>query len=124
MLLMPMKNKETLSKGIQTSSIALPVIIFAPILITMGFKGLKLENPIIGWVLLIIGIMTAILGMFSFSNFTQGYFMGRLNIIQRLTFLIAVPLFFLPNIVEKYFSFSLWESYAIGILIWIINIIF
>ena len=68
MLLMPMKNNETLSKGIQTSSIALPVIVIAPILITMGFKGLKLENSIIGWVLLIIGIMTAILGMYLLSK--------------------------------------------------------
>ena len=59
-----MKNSDTLSKGVQTSSIALPVIILAPILITMGFKGIKLENPFIGWILLIIGIVTAILGMY------------------------------------------------------------
>ena len=64
MLLIPMKNNDTLSKGIKISSIALPVIILAPILITMGFKGIKLENPLIGWVLLIIGIITAILGMY------------------------------------------------------------
>jgi len=64
MLLRPMKNNETLAKGIRTAGIALPVIILAPILITMGFKGIKLENPFIGWVLLIIGIITAILGMY------------------------------------------------------------
>ncbi len=62
--LMLMKNKDPLSKGIQTSSIALPVIILAPILITMGFKGVKLESPLIGWILLIVGITTAILGMY------------------------------------------------------------
>ena len=64
MLLMPMKNNDTLSKGIKTSSIALPVIILAPILITMGFKGIKLENPLIGWILLLIGIITVVLGMY------------------------------------------------------------
>ena len=63
MLLRPMKNNETLAKGIRTAGIALPVIIFAPILITMGFKGIKLENPLIGWILLTVGIITAILGI-------------------------------------------------------------
>lgn len=59
-----MKNRDTLSKGIKFSGIALPVIIIAPILITMGFKGVKLENSTIGWAILIVGIITAILGMF------------------------------------------------------------
>ena len=63
-----MKNKETLTKGIKNASFALPVIIFAPIIITMGFKGLKLENPLIGWVLLIIGIITALIGMYLLSK--------------------------------------------------------
>ena len=58
-----MKNNEILSKGIKFSGIALPVIIFAPILITMGFKGIKLEDPLIGWVVLILGVIAAISGM-------------------------------------------------------------
>jgi len=63
-----MENNKILTKGIKTSSIALPVIILAPILITMGFKGIKLENPIIGWVFLTFGIITAITGMYLLSK--------------------------------------------------------
>ena len=63
-----MKNNEILAKGIKTSGLALPVIILAPILITMGFKGLNLENSLIGWLLLIIGIITAIIGMYLLSK--------------------------------------------------------
>lgn len=62
-----MKNKELLTKGIRKASIAIPVIILAPILITMGFKGLKQENSI-GWILLIIGVITAFTGMFLLSK--------------------------------------------------------
>jgi len=58
-----MKNNDILSKGIKFSAIALPIIILAPILITMGFKGIKLENTTLGWVLLVIGVTTAITGM-------------------------------------------------------------
>ncbi len=63
-----MENNEILQKGIKISSLALPVIILAPILITMGFKGIKLENPIIGWVLLTLGVITAITGMYLLSK--------------------------------------------------------
>jgi len=58
-----MKNKETLSKGIKFSGIAIAVIILAPVLITMGFKGIRLENPLIGWIILILGVIIAITGM-------------------------------------------------------------
>jgi len=58
-----MKNKETLSKGIKFSGIAIAVIILAPVLITMGFKGIRLENSLIGWVILTLGVITAITGM-------------------------------------------------------------
>jgi len=63
-----MKNKLFLEKGIKFSSIALPVIILSPIIITMGFKGIKLENPLLGWILLIIGIAFALTGMFLLSK--------------------------------------------------------
>jgi len=63
-----MKNNETLSKGIKFTGIALPVIILSPILITMGFKGLKLENPLVGWILLIVGFSVAITGMYLLSK--------------------------------------------------------
>ncbi len=58
-----MKNNDVLSKGIKFSGIALPVIILAPILITMGFKGIRLENTTLGWVLLVLGVIAAVTGM-------------------------------------------------------------
>lgn len=58
-----MKDKAVLLKGVKLSSIALPVIIVAPIMITMGFKGIRLDNPLVGWVFLSIGIISAISGM-------------------------------------------------------------
>ncbi len=57
------ENKEKLYKGIKKASIALPIIILAPILLTMGFKGITLENPLIGYVLLAVGLAAAIAGM-------------------------------------------------------------
>ena len=68
MPLIAMKNNEILAKGIKISSLALPVIIIAPVLITMGFKGIRLESSFIGWILLIIGIITAIIGMYLLSK--------------------------------------------------------
>lgn len=63
-----MKNNDQLSKGIKFVGIALPIIILSPIIITMGFKGLKLENPLVGWVLLFVGFSVAITGMFLLSK--------------------------------------------------------
>jgi len=59
-------NKETLLKGIKTIGIAIAVIILAPVLLTMGFKGINLENSMIGYVLLIIGFVAVVLGMLFF----------------------------------------------------------
>ena len=65
--------------------------------------------------------LTAILGMFAFASSTQGYFMGRLNIIQRALFLVAVPFFMLPNLMVKYLHIpNEYISYLIGLLIWVI----
>ena len=63
-----MKNNDHLSKGIKFVGIALPIIILSPIIITMGFKGLKLENPLVGWVLLFVGFSVALTGMFLLSK--------------------------------------------------------
>ncbi|WP_457562451.1 TRAP transporter permease [Caminibacter pacificus] len=63
--------------------------------------------------------ITALLGMFSFSSATQGYFLKRINVIQRLLFLAAVPLFMLPNLMVKYLHLpNEYVSYAIGLVIW------
>ncbi len=58
-----MQNKETLFKGVKIVGIAIGIIIIAPILLTMGFKGINLENPLLGYVLLLLGFIAAITGM-------------------------------------------------------------
>jgi len=65
--------------------------------------------------------VTAMLGMFSFSSATQGYFIKHANIIQRLLFLAAVPMFMLPNIMVKYLNLpNEYVSYGIGFIIWVV----
>ena len=59
-------NKEALLKGIKTVGIAVAVIILAPILLTMGFKGVHLENAMIGYSLLVVGFVAAIVGILFF----------------------------------------------------------
>ncbi|MEE9350574.1 MAG: DUF6095 family protein [Flavobacteriaceae bacterium] len=58
-----MKDKEKLTKGIQTVGVSVAIIILAPILLTMGFKGIALETPLFGYILLLIGFIAAIAGM-------------------------------------------------------------
>lgn len=55
-------NKTLLAKGIKYEAIALPLIIAAPILITIGFKALKDDNFV--WLILggIFGIVGVSLG--------------------------------------------------------------
>jgi len=64
--------------------------------------------------------IVALLGMFSFSSAIQGYFIRHNNMIERALFLIATPLFFIPNIVLDYIPVlgSKYVCYAIGIAIW------
>ena len=65
--------------------------------------------------------ITAMLGMFSFSSATQGYFIKHCNLIERALFLIAVPFFMLPNIMVKYLHLlNEYFSYLIGLAIWIV----
>jgi len=59
-----MKNKKaSVAKGFKFSAISIAILITAPILITMGFKGIRLEDKTLGFVLLIIGIILAITGI-------------------------------------------------------------
>ena len=63
----------------------------------------------------------ALMGMLSFSSAVQGFFLKRANIIQRLLFLLASFLFFLPNLAHRYFDMpSEYLSFVLGILIWIL----
>ena len=66
--------------------------------------------------------IVALLGMFSFSSAIQGYFIKHNNAIERLLFLIATPLFFIPNIVLDYIPTlgSKYVCYGIGIAIWVV----
>ena len=61
---------------------------------------------------------TAFIGMMAFSCFTQGYFIVKTNIVERLIFLVAVPFMFLPKIMESYLGLPDHNiSYLIGISI-------
>jgi TRAP transporter 4TM/12TM fusion protein len=64
---------------------------------------------------------TAVIGMFAFSNATQGFFSTKLNIIERILCLIVVPFLFLPNIMSPLLGLeNLYISYGIGLFIYIL----
>jgi len=68
---------------------------------------------------IVIIFIVAMLGMFSFSSATQGYFIKHANIIERLLFLVAVPLFMLPNLMVEYLHIpNEYICYVIGLAIW------
>jgi TRAP transporter, 4TM/12TM fusion protein len=69
---------------------------------------------------IILIFFTAVVGMFAFSSAMQGYFVTRLNLVERLLLLIVVPFVMVPNMCAKYLPFvnSEYMSYAIGIVIY------
>jgi TRAP transporter 4TM/12TM fusion protein len=70
---------------------------------------------------IVVIFIAAMLGMFSFSSAIQGYFIKHTNIIERLLFLIATPLFFTPNLIVEYLGLpSEYLAYAIGLAIWVV----
>lgn len=50
-------NKKELARGIKYELAALPLILFAPILITIGYKAIKLNN---NYLWLFLGVLMAI----------------------------------------------------------------
>ncbi len=59
--------------------------------------------------------LTATAGMFAFSSATQGYFLTRVSILERLMFVSIVPLMFLPKLIATKLAFpSHYLVYAIG----------
>lgn len=56
-------KKIPITKGLKYTGISIGIIIIAPILITMGFKGIRLEDKTVGIILLGLGIATAITGI-------------------------------------------------------------
>ena len=78
-------------------------------------KWVWISNPVE------IGIIftTAVIGMFAFSSATQGYFLTKVNMIERLMFLTIVPLMFLPKLIQETLSLpSHYIVYLIGISIY------
>jgi TRAP-type uncharacterized transport system fused permease subunit len=73
-----------------------------------------IHNP-----LLIIAIfITALLGMVAFSSATQGWFIKKANIIQRLLFLAVVPLMMVPNLAVEYLHIpNEYIAWTIGLAI-------
>jgi TRAP-type uncharacterized transport system fused permease subunit len=64
--------------------------------------------------------ITAVLGMFAFSSATQGYFLTKVNILERLLFLVIVPFMFIPNMTAHWLGYNVeYISYAIGIAIYV-----
>lgn len=64
---------------------------------------------------ILIIFLTAIVGMFAFSSFMQGFFLTKLNIIERFLLLIVVPFMLVPNICVKYgLATNETLSYLIG----------
>jgi TRAP transporter 4TM/12TM fusion protein len=69
---------------------------------------------------IVVIFIVAMLGMFSFSSAIQGYFIKHNNIIERLLFLVATPLFFVPNLIVDYLHIpNKYICYAIGLAIWV-----
>lgn len=79
-------------------------------------KWVWISNPVeIG-----IIFITAIIVMFAFSSATQGYFITKVNIFERLLFLMIVPLMFLPKIFQGILSLpNHYLVYLLGIGIYV-----
>jgi TRAP transporter 4TM/12TM fusion protein len=64
--------------------------------------------------------VSAVLGMFAFSSATQGYFLTKVNLFERLLFLLIVPFMFIPNMMAGWLGYgSEYLSYAIGFGIYV-----
>ena len=93
------------------------------LLLISGVDPLNPANPA-GWIWItnpmeiVIIFSTAFIGMLAFACSTQGYFIIRTNIFERLAFLTIVPFMFLPKIMEEHLALGDHHiSYVIGISI-------
>ena len=61
----------------------------------------------------------AVIGMFAFSSATQGYFLVKTSLLERLAFLVIVPMMLVPNIMQEWLSLPHeYVAYAIGLAIY------
>jgi TRAP transporter 4TM/12TM fusion protein len=101
----------------------LPFMFFfnSELLLISGVDPLNPANPA-GWIWITNPIeiavifCTAFIGMVAFSCFTQGYFITKANVVERLVFLLAVPFMFLPKVMATQLHLPDHHiSYLIGI---------
>ena len=69
---------------------------------------------------------TALVGMFAFSSAMQGYFLTRVNLLERFLLLLVAPLVMVPNICAQHISFisSEYVSYVYGIGLYALIFVF
>lgn len=61
----------------------------------------------------------AVLGMFAFTSFTQGFILTKINLFERMALLIIIPFMFLPKIMAEHLDLpSHYISYVIGLVIY------
>ena len=68
-------NKKELARGLKYELGALPLLIIAPVLITMGFKALKQQNSYL-WLItgILVAIGAVILGFFGIRIILNAFF--------------------------------------------------
>jgi len=95
------------------------------LLLIAGVDAADPDNPALWqWItnpaeIALIFIM-AVIGMFAFSSATQSYFLTKLNILERLIFMIIVPMMLVPNIMQEWLHLPHeYVAYVIGIVIYI-----
>ena len=66
------------------------------------------------------------MGMFAFSSAMQGYFLTRVNLLERFLLLLVAPLVMVPNICAQHISFisSEYVSYVYGIGLYALIFVF
>ncbi len=63
----------------------------------------------------------AVIGMFAFSSATQGFFITKTNILERILFLIITPMMLIPNIMQQWLHLpSEYIAYIIGLGLYIL----
>lgn len=71
-------NRDELVRGIKYEVAALPLLLIAPVLITIGFKAIKLENNYI-WLIvgIVFGILAIVLGFIGIRIILNAFFNSK-----------------------------------------------